>query len=142
MLTASCSDDGLMNYSFDQPDGDAAWQGTRGHVRSNHDMLTDTDAALNLLKKAIESEAANSRILGRTSSDSPTPRQAGRDAKTAKGYTSHSGCGANTAESRANHGFSGKEGCLRLMQLRNRTWWGPHWTERTPATEGNMHGDD
>lgn len=141
MLTASCSDDGLMNYSFNQPDGDAAWQWRSGNVRSNLDMLTDTAAALNLLKKAIESDAADSRVPGRTSSEFPTPRQSRRDAKPANGFAGNSGRGANTPETHANREFRGKERYLRLMQLRNGTWWGPHWTEGTPATEGSMHGD-
>lgn len=49
----------MRSFSFDQPDDAASWRWYRGHVRSTHDMLSDVDAALNLLDEVIESEAAD-----------------------------------------------------------------------------------
>ena len=53
-----------MSSSFDQPDDAASWRWNRGEVRSTHDILSDVDAALNLLEEINESEPTDSRVPG------------------------------------------------------------------------------
>lgn len=49
-----------MSSSFDQPDDASSWRWNCGKVRSTHEMLSDVDAALNLVEEMIKSEAADS----------------------------------------------------------------------------------
>ncbi|MGB1817769.1 MAG: hypothetical protein ACPHJ3_20550, partial [Rubripirellula sp.] len=49
-----------MSSSFDQPDEGAFWGWNYGKVRTTDDILSDVDAALNLLDQVIESEVAAS----------------------------------------------------------------------------------
>ncbi len=66
-----------MSFSFYQPDAATSWQWTCGNVRSTHEMFADTDAALNLLEKTIEFDAADSQVLEARSPDALPPSQAG-----------------------------------------------------------------
>ncbi|MGI9442778.1 MAG: hypothetical protein ACR2N1_09945 [Rubripirellula sp.] len=52
-----------MSSSFDQPDDAASWQWYRGKVRSTHEMLSDVEAALELVEEAIESEVIESDVI-------------------------------------------------------------------------------
>ncbi len=52
-----------MSSSFDQPDDAASWQWYRGKVRSTHEMLSDVEAALELVEEAIESEVFESELI-------------------------------------------------------------------------------
>ena len=49
-----------MSSSFDQPDDAASWQWYRGKARSTHEMLSDVEAALELVEEAIESDVIES----------------------------------------------------------------------------------
>ncbi len=52
-----------MSSSFDQPDDAASWQWYRGKARSTHEMLSDVEAALELVEEAIESEVIESEVI-------------------------------------------------------------------------------
>ncbi len=52
-----------MSFCFDHPDDAASWQGNRGKVRSMQEMLSDVDATLRLVEKAIEPEAIESETV-------------------------------------------------------------------------------
>lgn len=62
-----------MSSSFDQPDDAASWQWYRGKVRSTHEMLSDVEAALELVEEAIESELIESEATQCQFSDSQHP---------------------------------------------------------------------
>ncbi|MCP4943742.1 MAG: hypothetical protein GY924_17435, partial [Planctomycetaceae bacterium] len=52
-----------MSFCFDHPDDAASWQGNRGKVRSMQEMLSDVDATLRLVEKAIAPEAIESETV-------------------------------------------------------------------------------
>ena len=62
-----------MSSSFDQPDDAASWQWYRGKARSTHEMLSDVEAALELVEEAIESEVIESEATQCQFSDSQHP---------------------------------------------------------------------
>ena len=62
-----------MSSSFDQPDDAASWQWYRGKARSTHEMLSDVEAALELVEEAIESDGIESEAKQSHFSDSQHP---------------------------------------------------------------------